>query len=212
MLTKYALRMRYVELLLQKGTSLLYQFVCSRFTYYYSSLTVSFEGSATEILLRRYEFPKPVNRYSHLALHEVQSFEECRKFLDRVGSHRSENFNKTILPHCQALIEAAGHRMAYDAAVAEGISPHVIDLFAIQAMNLDPAWYSENLGIGRSQLNDLRVKALDKVIPHLPELIELLNIGEYCEMLPLTSQTSWKKFTDKLVLYSDKGPRIIPML
>ena len=62
--------------------------------------------------------PETPNPDLILARHEAGLFEEARKIMaDLQCEHRSETFNRAILPLCQPLVEAIGHRMAYDAAV-----------------------------------------------------------------------------------------------
>ena len=104
------------------------------------------------MLQGRYKVPGSTNPKSNLARHEAGLFQENRAVLTSCSHHRSDEVNRLILPQCQAMIEAIGHRMAYDAAVAAGVQQNLIDLYEVSCMKLDAAWYSEEVGIGRRAL------------------------------------------------------------
>lgn len=48
--------------------------------------------------------------------------EELRAVLAGMSHHRSDSYDRLILPECLNLIQAIGHRMAYDAAVAAALT------------------------------------------------------------------------------------------
>lgn len=62
----------------------------------------------------------------------------------------SEKFDRLVRPNCQPLIEAIGHRMAFEAAAKDGVEPYILDVYTTSCMKLDPAWYLENLSISRA--------------------------------------------------------------
>jgi hypothetical protein len=75
--------------------------------------------------------------------------EERSWFLQRIPSfdgsdHRSESFIRPILPLCLPLVQAIGHRMAYEAAVAARLDPGPISLFEIGVVKNDASWHVEN--------------------------------------------------------------------
>ena len=57
-------------------------------------------------------------------------FGESRALAEKFG-HRSQIFADHILPRSKELVEAIGHRMAYEAAVAEDVPQPLIDLYRI---------------------------------------------------------------------------------
>lgn len=56
--------------------------------------------------------------------------------------------NRTELNFGNATI---GHRLAYDAAMAQGVDGAVIRLYEASIMALDPAWYAEHEDISRQK-------------------------------------------------------------
>ena len=112
-----------------------------------------------ELLLGRYKMPPPADPNSLLARHEAGLFEELRDIIKDVPHHRSAEVNRLVLPHCQPVMEAIGHRMAYDAAVAQGVRPCLIDLYVANVVRCDPAWYAEHAGLGRRAQQEMETKA-----------------------------------------------------
>lgn len=156
-----------------------------------------FLGLATELLLDRYELPQPANPNSILARHEAGLFGEHRSLLAAAPHHRSQEVNKFILPHCQSLVESIGHRMAYEAAVAAGVMPSLIDLYVASVVKLDPAWYSENASLNRQAQTEMEDAALDAVLPHLGSLVGKLDILPYVSA-PIISDVAWTNFVGGL--------------
>ncbi|KAL6300589.1 acyl-CoA dehydrogenase NM domain-like protein [Sparassis latifolia] len=155
---------------------------------------------ATELLLGRYVMPAPENPTSLLALHEAGIFEEARDIITSVPHHRSVEVNRLILPRCQALVEAIGHRMAYDAAVAAGVKPCLIDLYVANVVKLDPAWYSENTRLGRRAQAEMETKALDETLPLLGSLVREMDVGPYISA-PIVSDERWSDFVASLEVF-----------
>src|SRR5882757_3656858 len=99
-----------------------------------------------ELLLGRLNAPPTHNPKSLLCCHEQSLISQLRSTLSASG-HRNPKTEGILLPQCQGLIEAIGHRMAYDAAVEEGLDQHLIDTSVSSAISTDPAWYSAEAGI-----------------------------------------------------------------
>ena len=155
-------------------------------------------GLASELLIGRYEMPETTDPKSILAKHEAGLFEEARTVVMALGAgHRSEAFNRLVLPLCQPLIEAIGHRMAYDAAVKAKVSQDIIDLYVANALKHDASWYIEHAGMTRRQIADIEDKAASALLPQLDELLEGTGAGPYCHA-PIVSDESWKAFVDSL--------------
>ncbi|KAH8085460.1 putative acyl-CoA oxidase [Cristinia sonorae] len=153
---------------------------------------------ASELLIGRYEMPEPADPNSLLAKHEAGLFEEARTVVMGLGAgHRSEAFNRLVLPLCQPLIEAIGHRMAYDAAVKAKVPQNLIDLYVANALKHDASWYVEHAKIGRRKIAEIEDKALSALLPQLDALLEATGAAPYCHA-PIVSDNTWKAFVDSL--------------
>jgi len=163
---------------------------------------ISYLGSATELLLRRYELPKPHDHNSILARHESSLLSEASQSLSELQSHRDLEYDRTILPLCQPIVEAIGHRMAYDAAVSAGVPRCLIDMYVISIMKLDPSWYSEIGGVGRKERYKMEDKAVTEVGKRLEEFIHDLG-AEPSVTAPIISDRMWDDFVANLPAYDD---------
>ncbi|OJT05047.1 Acyl-coenzyme A oxidase, peroxisomal [Trametes pubescens] len=157
-----------------------------------------------ELLLGRYEMPKPKNPDSLLARHEAGMFAELRDVLKSAPGHRSEEVNRLVLPYCQPMMEAIGHRMAYDAAVEQGVRPALIDLYVANVMKLDAAWYVEFAGLGRAAQQAMETRAMDAVLPMLGELVKEMDVFAYINA-PLVSDERWAAFVDDMKTHEGNG-------
>ena len=135
---------------------------------------------------------------SLISQHESGLFEECRNLMRSVsGSHRSEDFNRLLLPRCQPLVEAIGHRMAYEAAVRAEIRPELLALYEATTIQYDSSWYVQHAGLTREKQHDMEEKALSAVLPLLGDLIEGTAVEPYCTA-PIVSGALWDDFIDRL--------------
>ncbi|KAI0644435.1 acyl-CoA dehydrogenase NM domain-like protein [Trametes meyenii] len=150
-----------------------------------------------ELLLGRYSMPPTSNPDSLLARHEAGLFAELRDIIKGVPHHRSAEVNRLILPHCQPMMEAIGHRMAYDAAVAQGVRPALVDLYVANVVALDAAWYAEHAGLGKAAQHALATRAMDAVLPVLGELVKEMDVFAYVNA-PIVSDERWNEFVDGL--------------
>ncbi|KAH9851410.1 acyl-CoA dehydrogenase NM domain-like protein [Lenzites betulinus] len=150
-----------------------------------------------ELLLGRYTLPPSAHPDSLLARHEAGLLSDLRAAVQRVGQHRGEDANKLILPRCQPMMEAIGHRMAYDAALAHGVRPALIDLYVASVVKLDPAWYVEHAGLGCVAQQAMETLAMDAVLPMLGELVREMDVFAYVSA-PIASDERWGSFVDGL--------------
>ncbi|OCH86126.1 acyl-CoA dehydrogenase NM domain-like protein [Obba rivulosa] len=157
----------------------------------------------TELVLGRYAMPPPDDPSSLLARHEAGLIEEARQVLADI-KHDSADINRLLLPRCQPLVEAIGHRMAYDAAIAANVIPSLIDLYVASVLKFDSAWYSENAGLPRRAQEQMEVKALDEVLPHLSSLIREMDVLPYVRA-PIVSEERWSAFVDSLQIFAGTG-------
>lgn len=119
----------------------------------------------------------------------------------RFKHHRDPGFQEYILPHCQPLIEAIGYSMAYDAAVEYGIDQGVLGMFVASVFREDRAWFSEVAGISRSQQMDMERDAMQVLLPRLDELLEKLDVSNYCTA-PIISDEKWDKYVRTLPTFT----------
>ncbi|KAB8252205.1 hypothetical protein BDV35DRAFT_376239 [Aspergillus flavus] len=152
----------------------------------------------TELLLNRYQPPAPMNPTCLLAQHEKGLFDESRSILKGLkGGHRHAEFNSLILPRCPALVEAIGHRRAYEAAAKAGVDSDLLALYEIHAVLLDPSWYIQHTDLTREYLFQKEARLLDTLLPRLDTLLDSTGAGLYCTA-PILSLASWDAFVDRL--------------
>ena len=157
-------------------------------------------GLVNEILIGRYDMPTPTDPNSLLARHEAGLLDELREVVQNIAHHRSDDVNRLILPYCQPAMEAIGHRMAYDAAVAAGVRPCLIDLYAANVVKLDPAWYAEHAGLGRKAQQEMETRAQDQVLPLLGKLVKEMDVFPYVTA-PIISDDRWTAFVQDLKVF-----------
>jgi hypothetical protein len=153
-----------------------------------------FIGLATELLIGRYAMPASEFPDCLLARHEAGLFEECQKVIAGLGSgHRSEGFNRLVLPLCQPLVEAIGHRMAYEAAVKAKVDPELLALYEAAVVKLDSSWYAEHAGFGRRAQAEAEDRAATAALPNLGKYIADTKVEPYCQA-PIVSDLAWSTF------------------
>lgn len=143
--------------------------------------------------------PQATDTSCLLAQHEQGLFDECRTAAVKIMGfdHRSVEFNNVILPRCQSLVEAIGHRMAYEAAVAAGVDADLLALYEAGVIMQDSSWYVEHAGLTRGELFDRESRALDAVLPRLEEMLDATGAEEYVDA-PILSQEAWDNFESSL--------------
>ncbi|KAJ5726132.1 acyl-CoA oxidase [Penicillium malachiteum] len=157
---------------------------------------------ASELLIGRYEVPPPKNPNSALARHEAGLFAEGRELMKRFGNkHRSEAFNRTILPLCLPLVLAIGYRMALEAAIDMEIDPKLRALYEAGIFKEDASWFAEKGGISRETQRAMEAQAADSVLPDLERLAEETGVEPYCTA-PMTSQALWDGYVEELETFS----------
>ncbi|KAI0093488.1 acyl-CoA dehydrogenase NM domain-like protein [Irpex rosettiformis] len=159
---------------------------------------------ATEMLQGLYSVPAPKDPKSLLALHEAGLFQENYATLANSSHHRSSEVNRLILPQCLSIIEAIGHRMAYEAAVAVGVQQDLVDLYVASVVKHDLAWYSENAGFGRRALAEFETKALDAVLPQLGSLVGKMGMEPWISS-KIVSDERWNAFVETCPVFEGNG-------
>ncbi|KAI0046889.1 acyl-CoA dehydrogenase NM domain-like protein [Auriscalpium vulgare] len=159
---------------------------------------------ATELLLGRYSLPAPADPTSLLALHEAGLLATLRERLARLPHHRAPGFNTHILPHCRALVEAAGHRLAYDAARARGVPAPLVQLYVARALRHDAAWYAECAGLGTEAQDAMERDAQDAVLRRVDEFVGALP-GPPFVTAPIAGEAAWEVFVAGLELFGESS-------
>ncbi|GJE98674.1 acyl-CoA dehydrogenase-like protein [Phanerochaete sordida] len=159
---------------------------------------------AMEMLQGRYAVPDPRDPSNYLARHEADIFQEACSVAASCLPQRSSEVNRRILPRCQAIIEAMGHRMAYEAAVAAGVQQSLVDLYVVSCMRLDGAWYVEKAGVTRETLAEMEIEALDAVLPDLARFIHAMGIDRYVTA-KIVSDERWASFVETLPLFEGEA-------
>ncbi|EIM91538.1 acyl-CoA dehydrogenase NM domain-like protein [Stereum hirsutum FP-91666 SS1] len=145
---------------------------------------------AIDVLLKRVVVPPSTDPTSLLARHESLLVAELRAFLQDATGPRDRRTESALLPQCQGLLEAIGHRLAYDAAKARGIEDAVLQLYEASIVALDPAWYVEHEGISRRRQCTMLLESADHLYPRLDELLAGLQVDAYITA-PIVSEERW---------------------
>ncbi|TFK50231.1 acyl-CoA dehydrogenase NM domain-like protein [Heliocybe sulcata] len=143
---------------------------------------------AMDILLGRLNPPATSDGMGILAKHEQDLI---KQFRDEIPSadHRAAGIETLLLPHCQQLMEAIGHRCAFDAAVELGVDSRIIDLYV--------ASYVEHEGIPQIKLKRQWTNAATKLYPSLRELVDNLHADAYVTA-PIVTNEGWERFVESL--------------
>ncbi|KAL4756026.1 putative acyl-CoA oxidase [Aspergillus foveolatus] len=153
---------------------------------------------ASELLLGRYSMPAPENPSCLLARYERGIFSFCRKtVLSLRSGHRSEDYNTYVLPHCQTLVEAIGHRIAYEAAHEAGVDDDLLALYEATVLLQAQALYIQESGLDVRSEFEKEAVAMDSVLPRLNRLLDATDVGPYCTAA-IVSDESWDTFVDGL--------------
>lgn len=66
------------------------------------------------------------------------------------GQHRSDAFNRLILPRCKGLVEAIGQRLFYEAAKEADLEQAVLDVYQAGIVKHSPGWFAIHAGMDAS--------------------------------------------------------------
>ncbi|KAI1503307.1 hypothetical protein F5X99DRAFT_375626 [Biscogniauxia marginata] len=159
----------------------------------------------SEVLLGRYKLPEAGLKSSRLARHEAGIWQEARQILAALGpgGHRGSAFNAHILPRCHALVEATGHRMAYEAAsTSDKVSPEILNLFESTCVMSDMSWYCEAGGATRTELFAGHAQAVEAVLPQMESLLSQTDAADWTTAL-IVDEEKWDNFVKSLPVFSN---------
>lgn len=147
-----------------------------------------------------------------LAQHEQGLFMSLQHHLvtDSQGrsNHRSDMFAQHVTPRARDLVQAIGHRLAYDSASqSEYIRRELLDVWESDCMLEDAAWYVENAGVSSQELQERRVLAIERARPHLQSIIDDFDMVKHHGTAPLVSGESFAGFMAELPSFTSGLPR-----
>lgn len=169
----------------------------TQFYFSYDLTITGLAGFAVEICLGRVKCPPAKDPQGLLARHEQGLLDDLRAIIRASTNHRNPRTERSILPHCQPIIEAIGNRCAYEAAVAHGLPRHVVDLFVATVIEDDPAWYSENTSLLRNEQKTLLLEAATTTYNNLEEALDILDVERYIHA-PIVSDERWNQYVEGL--------------
>lgn len=163
---------------------------------------------AIEVLLGRFELPPARYPECLLAQHEAGLFDLYRNQLSQAAHHRDDSVNRLVLPICRPLVEAIGHRMAYEAARdSQFVDKPLLDLFEATAVRLDAAWYSDNVALGLWDQQMMEERAATAAAKNLERYLEETNAEPYV-YAPISSGKRWSGFAADLPCMEGKGKQM----
>ena len=138
--------------------------------------------------------PPAANPDCLLAKYEVGLAEEAFTILQSIPEgHRSEEFNRLLIPLCRPIVESIGHRMVYETALAASVDPDLIALYEVGALKENLSWYTERGLLTRAQVREMENRALDAIQPRLSQMLDQLSIAPYIKVTILEEST-WTDF------------------
>ncbi|KAJ7509149.1 acyl-CoA dehydrogenase NM domain-like protein [Mycena galericulata] len=150
---------------------------------------------ATELLIGRYSLPPPKYPGSLAARHEAGLFRECRAELaDQMGGkHRSDAFNRLMLPRCKLLVEAIGQRFFWEAAKEAGLEQAVLDVYEAGIVKHSPVYFAVHEGLDAPKQAAHEDKAISAALPHLERWLQWSGGHDYA-LAPVMTQARWDAF------------------
>ncbi|KAG2049728.1 acyl-CoA dehydrogenase NM domain-like protein [Suillus hirtellus] len=157
-------------------------------------------GLVADTLSQTYELSSSTHPDEPLAMHEISLFDEATDTVSS-SSDFTQTFMQYVQPCCQQMVESMGHRMACDAAVDQGVPQCLVDLYLINAIKTDAAWYVEHGMFTQKAITHMEDAALSAALPHLEELPTAMEVEPYVSS-PIISDKRWEEFSKTLPVYS----------
>ncbi|KAF7622450.1 hypothetical protein AFLA_008987 [Aspergillus flavus NRRL3357] len=156
---------------------------------------------ASELILGKYTMPPPRYPFSLLAVFETGLFQHARDIVNSLGgAYRKAEFNTRILPRCQTLVEAVGHRLAYEAALDAGVASELLDLYEAGVVLHHSGWFVENLALDTETQFNMEMQAMNSILPRIGDLLNATGAEPYCTA-PIVSDEAWMEFTRSLEVH-----------
>jgi len=156
----------------------------------------------SQLLQGLYKIDLP-NPDSILSKRASDLLERAKKVYQTIpGGHRSEEFNKRLLPRAEETVAAIGHALAYDTASSAGIDRALLDVYLSSIMRLDPAWFIGRGGYSSSEdVHIYQGQALSAALPRLDKFLEDLQVSRYITS-PIATEDGWEKYISTLPKFS----------
>ena len=94
--------------------------------------------------------------------------------------------------------------MAYEAALSEGVSTPLVDLYVCQALKDDLAWYVEAGLCTRAGFMEQECAAFDAAGPLMENFIDAMGVNSYVHA-PIVTDQKWAHFSQALPLFLSAG-------
>jgi acyl-CoA oxidase len=158
----------------------------------------------SELLGGKLKLPTCQNALTLLAQQEQGLMNDIQSRLTEVGGyrqHRSQAFNQHVLPLCRPLVEAIGHRMAYEAAQQAGISSDVLELYERLSAS-KPLIYLSAQSMGKARCGDpLLDEQYESTLAQIrSESLHRDPVDDYITA-PIVSEEKWNDFTNGLFCF-----------
>ncbi|KAK0461918.1 acyl-CoA oxidase [Desarmillaria tabescens] len=163
---------------------------------------------ASELLQEKYSVPAPLYPTSLLAQHEQGVFEEARVLAKKYGA-RSKQYADYILPRSKDLVEAIGHRMAYESALVEGIPTVLADIYEVFAIQKDVGWYLESGLLTRARIADMQNAVMTNAAENMNKWVEGMSVAKWVKAPILTEK--WDDFVDSMYTFREPPEEIMPL-
>ncbi|KAG7447424.1 acyl-CoA oxidase [Guyanagaster necrorhizus] len=156
---------------------------------------------ASELLQGKYSVPAPLYPNSLLAQHEKGVFDEARGLAKKYGP-RSKQYADYILPRSKDLVEAIGHRMAYESALVEGIPAVLADIYEVFAIQKDIGWYIETGLLTRVRVADMQNSAMTNAVGNMNEWVDGMGVAKWVKA-PILTEEGWNNFVDSMYTFRE---------
>lgn len=162
------------------------------------------------MLQGKFPLPPSDNPEALLAQHERGLFDDLQTYLTRDSkgrsNHRSDAFAQHVTPRARDLVQAIGHRFAYDCA-SGSVREELIDVWESDCMLEDAAWYVEHTDLSNRELQKKRILAIERARPHLQAVIDEFDMAKHHGSTPLVSSDRFAGFVKDLPSYEGQMPR-----
>ena len=162
------------------------------------------------MLQGKFALPPSPNPEALLSQHERGLFGDLQNYLTRDdkgrSNHRSDAFAQHVTPRARDLVQAIGHRFAYDCASGT-VRQELIDVWESDCVLENAAWYVENTGMSNRELQETRILAIERARPHLQAIIDEFDMAKHHGSTPLVSSEGMAGFVRDLPSFEAGLPR-----
>lgn len=154
-----------------------------------------------DLLRGRITVPPYHNPDDLLSRHERSFISSLKSSLVEAKNRRDGSVDTSVLPLCQALIEAIGARMAFEAA-RDYLPEDILNLYVATTVRKDAAWYALHAGLDGAAQARMEAEAAKALLPRINALIDMLDIESYV-VAPIVSDEQWSRYVNSLDEYGE---------